>query len=135
MRTHVEFASTEFPPYPGEEEEINPDVFGKRLAKFLAGQLPSHGFAVAGIGVEDWGVQIDIEHSDFALWIGCANYQDFESGFLCFIEPSTPFVRKWFKKIPAKATVEQLASAIENILQTSGKTSRLRWWSEDEARR
>lgn len=135
MRTHVEFASTEFPPYPGEEEEINPDVFGKRLAKFLAGQLPSHGFAVAGIGVEDWGVQIDIEHSDFALWIGCANYQDFENGFLCFIEPSTPFVRKWFKKIPAKATVEQLASAIENILQTSGKTSRLRWWSEDEARR
>ena len=97
--------------------------------------MPLHGFTVAGVGIEDWGIRIDIRHGEFALWIGCANDQDIENGFLCFIEPSTTFVRKWFKKISTEKTVEQLASAIENALQASGKTSRLRWWSEDEARR
>jgi hypothetical protein len=44
MKTHLEFTSTEFPAYPGEDKEINPGIFGKRLAEFLAGNLPSHGF-------------------------------------------------------------------------------------------
>ena len=67
MRTHVEFVSTDFPAYPREDEEVNPDRFGKRLAEFFATQLPKHGFPVGSIGAEDWGRRVESENSAFPL--------------------------------------------------------------------
>ena len=133
MRTHVEFVSNEFPPCENEEEQINPGRYGKRLAEFLADGLASYGFKVVCIGAEDWGWMVELENEAFPLWIGCGNYEEFENGFLCFIEPSKPFVRKWFLKMETGPKVEQLATAIEAVLKGSGKVSQLRWWSESEA--
>ena len=132
MRTHVEFRSTGFRAYENEDEQINPGVFGKRLADFFAAGLPAQGFKVRCVGAEDWGWMVELENETFPLWIGCANYDEFENGFLCFIEPSKPFIRKWFKKIDTCATVERLALAIETLLLGSGQVSQLRWWSVDE---
>ena len=39
MKTHLEFTSSAFPAYPGEDKQINPGIFGKRLAEFLAENL------------------------------------------------------------------------------------------------
>ncbi len=135
MKSHLEFTSTAFPAYPGEDKEINPGIFGKRLAEFLAEGLREQGFKVLGVGPEDWGWMVEIENQEFPLWIGCANYEDNENGFQCFIEPSKPFVRKWFSKIETGPTVEKLAAALEAVLLQSGKVSQLRWLSDDEARR
>lgn len=132
MRSQFEFVSADFPPYPGEDQQINPGRYGLRLAEFLSRQLPAHGFPVLSVGVEDWGVRVELDNPDYPLWIGCGNYEEQEDSFLCFIEPSTPFVRKWFKKLPNAPTVERLATAIEAILQSSGKVSGLRWWSDNE---
>jgi hypothetical protein len=134
MKTHLEFTSTAFPSYPEEDKEINPGIFGKRLAEFLAEGLRKQGFKVLGIGAEDWGWMVEIENQAFPLWIGCANYEDGENGFQCFIEPSKPFVRKWFSKIETGPTVEKLAAALEAVLLQSGKVSGLHWLSDDEAR-
>jgi len=133
MRTHLEFTSTAFPAYPGEDKEINPGIFGKRLAEFLAEALPHKGFKVLCIGAEDWGWMVEIENKEFPLWIGCANYGESENEFQCFIEPSKPVVRKWFSKIETGLIVEKLAAALEAVLLQSGKVSRLRWLSDDEA--
>ena len=73
MRSHVEFISTEFPAYPNEKDEINPDRFGKRLAEFLSTQLPKFGFQVESIGAEDWGWMVELENESFPLWVGCGN--------------------------------------------------------------
>ena len=81
MRTHVEFTSTEFPAYPGEDKDINPGIFGKRLAEFLAEGLRKKGNKVLGIGAEDWGWMVEIENQEFPLWVGCANYEESENGF------------------------------------------------------
>jgi len=135
MRTHLEFSSTAFPAYPGEDKEINPGIFGKRLAEFLAEGLRKKGFKVLGIGAEDWGWMVEIENQQFPLWIGCANYDGTENEFQCFIEPSKPFVRKWFSKIETGPIVEKLSAALEAVLLRSGKVSELRWLSDDEARR
>lgn len=132
MRTHVEFCSDSFPAYPGEDEEVNPGRYGKRLAEFLAGQLPRYGFKVRGIGAEDWGWMVELENERFPLWVGCGNYEEGENAFLCFIEPSKPYVRKWLTKIPTSEVVERVATALEASLQGGGVT-RLRWWTEDEA--
>ncbi len=132
MRTHVEFGSTEFPAYQGEDEEVNPGRFGKRLAEWLATTLRAHGFKVMRVGAEDWGWRVDLENEGFPLWVGCGNYEEFENGFLCFIEPSKPFARKWLSKVDTSPTVERLASALEAALRQRDDVLRLRWWSDDE---
>jgi len=134
MRTQVEFVSADFPPYPGEEHDLNPGRYGIRLAELLAQELPAHGFPVESVTVEQWGVRIGLQNPGYPLWVGCGNYETYENGFLCFIEPAKPYVRKWFRKLPNAPTVERLATAIESILQDSGKVSQLRWWLENELR-
>jgi hypothetical protein len=134
MRTHAEFASTEFPAMPGEEEEINPGCFGRRLAEFVAAGLPAHGFKSKGMGPEDWGWRVDLENAAFPLWVGCGNYRDIDNGFLVFIDPSEPSITKWFKKIQTEPTIERLAGALEALLQQSGKVTRFRWWTDEESR-
>ena len=132
MRTHVEFASLEFPAYANESEEINGGRFGKRLAEYLAQRLPNYQFPVTGIFAEDWGWRIELKNDEFPLWIGCGNYDEFDNGFLCFIEPSKPFVRKWLSKVDTRPTIEKLAAAVEAVLRSGGEVSKLRWWSDDE---
>lgn len=134
MRTNVEFQSLAFPAV-GEDAGVNPGRYGKSLADFLSASLPRHGFAVKAVIAEDWGWRIDLRDEDFPLWIGCGNYDDFENGFLCFIEPSRPFVRHWLKRIETSSAIERLATALENILVSSGKVTRLRWWTEAEVQR
>lgn len=132
MKTHVEFASKLFPAEPGEDKVVNPGRFGKRLAEFLRQYLPIHGFVVKGIGPQDWGWRVELEHAAFPLWIGCGNYDEFQHGFLCFIEPSKPEIRRLFSKVDTTPTVEKLADALEQILRRNGQVSNLRWWAEDE---
>ena len=133
MRTHLEFRSSAFPADPGEEEEVNPGRHGKRLAEYLGTQLPKHGFATGQIYAEDWGWAVPIEHQAFNLWVGCGNYEEYPDGFLCFIEPSKPFVRRGlFKKVDTRADVERLANAIEFALKANADVHDLRWWTDTE---
>jgi hypothetical protein len=133
MRTHVEFLSIDFPSYENEDEQINPGRYGKRLADFLAEGLPAYGFKVMCVGAEDWGWMVELENDAFPLWVGCGNDEEVENGFLCFIEPSKPIVRKWLSKIDTTSTVERLAFAIEALLQGGGKVSKLCWMSTNHA--
>ena len=136
MRTHVEFRSDLFPPYPGEEDEINPNLWGKRFAEFLQLKLVEQGIAVGDQGdpfVEDWGVGFHIENTPFDMWIGCGRYQQWEDGYLVFIEPSKPTVRKGlFGKVDTRADVERVANAIDRILLEEPAIKDVRWWREDE---
>lgn len=135
MQTHLEFRSTAFPAYPREEDEINPGRNGKRLAEFLGEELRRSGFEVARLGAEDWGWRIDLRHDPFPLWIGCGNTEEYDDGFLVFIEPSQPVVRRWLKSIPTLETINRLANALEQIVEQSGKAHGLRWWTEAEKER
>lgn len=44
MKTQVEFRSFKFPPYEGEEYQINPGLWGKRLAEYLVQRLAEKRF-------------------------------------------------------------------------------------------
>ena len=39
MKTHIEFKSSAFPAYEGEDEEINPGRWGRRLAEYIKSKL------------------------------------------------------------------------------------------------
>jgi hypothetical protein len=70
LLTHVEFRSDRFPPYDGEEEQVNPGLWGKRLAEFLREGLRTAGIATEDPFAEDWGWVLPAVNETFPLWIG-----------------------------------------------------------------
>jgi hypothetical protein len=135
MKTHVEFRSSKFPPYEGEEDDINPDRFGRRVAEYLAEKLKAEGIATGEILCEDWGVVLPVVNEGFRLWIGVGNYGEGDDGFLCFIEPHTPTIRKWFKRIDTTPSVVPLQRAMEKILESDPDIHDVKWWTYDEFNR
>jgi hypothetical protein len=129
--THVEFRSDLFPPYEGEDEETNPGRYGKRLAEFLVAGLRKAGIACKEPGPEDWGWRIDVQNDAFALWIGVGVYEEYEDGFLCFIEPHAPIVKKLFKKIDTRGPVEAVQRALDAALQSEPGIRDVRWHTYD----
>jgi hypothetical protein len=133
LKTHVEFRSNQFPPYAGEADEVNPGIYGKRLAEFLARELASKGFAPLQPFAEDWGWVLPLKNDGFRLWIGCANYETAD-GFLCFIEPHQPAIRKspFLHKTDTSRQVGALQQALDEILAANPSIREKRWWTYEE---
>jgi len=132
MLTYVEFRSTSFPPYEGESDGINPGRFGRRLAEYLSGELRKREERVGELVPEDWGWVLPVENAGFDLWVGIGNYEEYDNGFLCFIEPHTDSVRKFFKKTPARDRVEELQKKIHAALEAHPDIRDVKWSSHDE---
>ena len=132
MLSHVEFSSSAFPAYENEEEEVNPGRYGKRAAEYIANTLREKGEPVEDIFAEDWGWTVPINNPEFRLWIGVGNYEEYEDGFLCFIEPHTPYLRKWFRKITTEERIGNLRQTLDAVLQENGEIRNIKWWTHDE---
>ena len=130
--THLEFRSDRFPPYEGEEDLVNPGLYGKRLAEFLRDELRKEGFEASEPFAEDWGWVVPVRNPEFHLWIGCGHYQEYPDGFLCFIEPHKPFIRRFFKKIDTSVRISALQSALDRILSEDSGVRAKRWWTYEE---
>ncbi len=134
MRTHLEFRSSAFPAYEGEEKQINPGRHGRRLAEFLHRSLAEQGVATEEIYPEDWGWAVPVVNKEFGVWVGCGNYDEYPDGYLCFIEPNKPIIRQWLiKKVDTTTTVERVASAMEKALMARSDVRDMRWWSPNES--
>jgi hypothetical protein len=73
----VEFKSASFPKYPNENEElVNDNCWGKRLAEYVNDHLPDYGVPTNGFLCEDWGWLVLLENPDFPMFIGCAAMDD-----------------------------------------------------------
>ena len=130
--TYVEFRSDNFPPYDGEEQQVNPNLWGQRLAEFLMDNLRQQGFECEEPFAEDWGWVVPVVNEGFRLWIGCGHYEEYPDGYLCFIEPHKPFVRRFFKKIDTRDRVAALQQALDEILTESSGIRAKRWWTHTE---
>jgi len=132
MLTHVEFISTAFPPYETEFEQVNPGRFGKRLAEFVATGLREQGEPVEELRCEDWGWVVPIAHEDFELWIGVGNFEESTNQFLCFIEPHSEQVRRWFKKVSTVERIDLLRSRFDAVLGSHEGIRDVKWSTHDE---
>jgi hypothetical protein len=133
MKTHVEFRSNKFPPYPGEEDQINPGLWGKRLAEYLVQKLGEKGIQTEGMIAEDWGWYVPVKNDGFRLAICCGHQDGNDDEFLCFTDPSTPIVRKLFKKIDATAPLTRLTDALQQILASDPEINDVAWTDSDFA--
>ena len=132
MLTHVEFRSDRFPPYEGEEEKVNPGLWGQRLAEFLRDRLRAEGFEAGEPFAEDWGWVVPIANWGFSLRIGCGHYQEYPDGYLCFIEPHKPFVRRFLKRIDTRETIAALQQSMDVVLTEDSGIRAKRWWTYEE---
>jgi hypothetical protein len=127
MKTQVEFRSSKFPPYEGEEEQINPGVWGKRLAEYLVQRLSEKGINAEEIFAEDWGWYISIQNEGFRPAICCGHQNGDDDEFLCFTDPSTPVAKKFFKKIVATEQLLSLTEALQQILSSDPEIRDVVW--------
>ena len=127
MKTRVEFRSRKFPPYAGEEELINPGLWGKRLAEYLVENLCEKGISTREIVAEDWGWYVPIKNEGFRLAICCGHQNGDDDQFLCFTHPSTPVVKKLFRKIDATPELTRLTEALQQILSSDPEITNVVW--------
>jgi len=120
------FNSSLFEIEPGEDKEINPGIYGKQLAEWLATRLKARGYDPQVIA-EDWGRCLMCSRDPFWLWIGCANLQDPDSTdenppkkediiWHCFVECEVPFWKRIFKKVNTEPYREKLCQDLSSIL-------------------
>jgi len=127
MMTQVAFRSKNFPPYDGEEAQLNPGRWGKRLAEYLVDKLRLHGIETEEIIAEDWGWYIPVSNEGFRLAVCCGHQNGDDDEFLCFSDPATPIIRKFFKKIDATHELMRVVAAMDNILSSDPGITDIEW--------
>lgn len=127
MQTSVEFRSAKFPPYEGEEDRINPGVWGQRLAEYLVAKLAEKGITAGPPIAEDWGWYIPLQHESQRLAICCSHQYGDDDQFLCFTDPRTPVLRKLFRKIDVTGSLTDLVQALREILSADPDITDIQW--------
>ena len=127
MKTQVEFRSAKFPPYEGEEERVNPGLWGKRLAEYLVQRLAEWGIKTGEMIAEDWGWYVPVENEGFRLALCCGHQDGDDDEFLVFTDPSAPIIKKLFKKIDATAELARLTEVLQEILSSDAEITDVVW--------
>jgi hypothetical protein len=127
VKTQVEFRSAKFPPYEGEEERVNPGLWGKRLAEYLVQRLAEWGIKTGEMIAEDWGWYVPVENEGFRLALCCGHQDGDDDEFLVFTDPSTPIIKKLFKKIDATAELTRLTEVLREILSSEAEITDVVW--------
>lgn len=123
------FKSSKFDIEPAEDEETNPRMYGRQLARWLKQRLEEKGYSVEDIINEDWGRCLMCSRDPFMLWVGCGNVTDDETTQLgdgpparddviwhCFATAEVFFWRRLFRRIETEPAVSKLYTDLGEIL-------------------
>ena len=132
MKTQVEFRSAKFPPYDGEQEQINPGLWGKRLAEYLSEKLAARGIETEEMIAEDWGWYLPVRSDGFRVALCCGHQDGPDDEFLIFTDPSTPIVKKLFRKIDVTAQLTRVTDELREILSSDPEITDVVWVEPDK---
>lgn len=145
MKTTVNFKSKAFPKYPNEDDEIvNANCWGKRLAEFIRDGLPRFGVQTTGILNEDWGWLVSTKNDAFPLWIGCGPVDDSaeEDGegqtagamqadeateFVVFVAAEPGLFQRLLRRVDTRPALEQATGALGRLLESSPDITDVMW--------
>jgi len=99
----------------------------------LVQKLSEKGIKTEEIIAEDWGWYVPVENEGFRLAVCCGHQDGDDDEFVCFTDPDTPIVKKFFKKIDARHNslgLRRRCSRFSLQIQKS-KT----WYGRDQANR
>lgn len=152
MKTTVNFKSKAFPKYPNEDDEVvNPNCWGKRLAEFIRDGLPRFGVQTTGILSEDWGWLVSTKNDAFPLWIGCgpvdasegeddegqavgATPADGVTEFVVFVAAEPGFLQRLLRRVDTKPALDRTAAALGRLLESSPDITDVVWSSNPRQR-
>jgi hypothetical protein len=128
------FKSTLFEIEAGEDDEINPGIFGRQLARWLKTKLQGQGYVVEDIINEDWGRCLMCQRTPFWLWVGVGNLYEgpFENPpqpqstpakqdvvWHCFVATELAFFMRLFgKRAEVDAARARLDATVRGILES-----------------
>jgi len=127
MKTFVRFRSSSFPAYPGEEDEINPGLWGRRLAEYLSKGLVERGLSPGEIVLEDWGCLVPVVADGEEMAVCCGHQDGDDDEFIVFTDPGRPFVRRWFRRVDVSQPLARLTEAIAYILARDPDVRDVEW--------
>ena len=90
-------------------------------------KLSENGIKTEEIIAEDWGWYIPIQNEEFRLAVCCGHQYGDDNQFLCFTDPSTPIVRRFFKKRDVTAELTKLTDAMREILASDSDIHDVVW--------
>jgi len=124
------FKSSKFEIERGEDEEINPRMYGRQLAVWLKARLEDRGYVVEDIINEDWGRCLMCGRDPFMLWVGCGSVTDCDTAqrgdnhpakedvvWHCFAAAEVFFWKRLFRKIEAGPAVANLYADLGHIIR------------------
>jgi hypothetical protein len=127
VKTQVEFRSSKFPPYEGEPETINPGVWGQRIAEYLVQKLAERGIKAGEWGAEDWGWYVPLRIDGVRIALCCGHQYGDDDQFLCFTDPRTPKIWRFFWKIDATPQFARLIETLQQILASDPEIRDVVW--------
>lgn len=127
VKTQVEFRSPKFPAFEGEEDGINPGVWGKRLVEYLAEHLSARGIPTGDAIAEDWGWYLPVPNDGFRLALCCGHQDGEDDEFVIFTDPSKPVVRRGFKKVDTAPALQRLTDVLQQILSADPDITDVVW--------
>lgn len=130
MKTFVEFRSKKFPAYEGEEDEINPGIWGRRLAEYLDENLEKTGIATHGIIQEDSGYHIGIVDDSCRISLFCGHQYGDDEQFIIFTDPKTPTFRRFFRSIDVTPQLSRVVNAVKAILEGDPDIRDMEWMEQ-----
>lgn len=87
METSVEFESQMFSAFLPDDAQVNPGVYGAKLAFWLSQQLAQRGMLSSYPQYEDWGWFIEYSTEDQCeYWLCCANRNGAQDKWRCYLE-------------------------------------------------
>ena len=90
-------------------------------------KLSEKGIKTEEIVAEDWGWYIPVENEGLGLAVCCGHQDGDDDEFVCFTDPGTPIVKKFFKKIDAMAPLTRLTEAMQQILSSDPEIKDAVW--------
>ncbi len=118
MTRYIHFYSERFKPDPGEDDEVNPGIYGKKLAAWLIDNLPKNGIKTNRMYPEDWGWEIDISKESIKGYVGVRNIDGTENEWVVFIDIRNKIIKKLLGKSQNEGKeIEAVLKGLEKILR------------------
>jgi hypothetical protein len=115
---------------PGEDEEVNPRMYGRQLAAWLKVQLDQRGQPIDCVVAEDWGRCLMVDGPEpFSLWVGCGSAVDYDTAkegdppppkesivWHCFAQAELTLWQRYVKRLDPTSALEKLDGDLREIL-------------------
>jgi hypothetical protein len=115
----LEFESSAFPVIPGEDEEINPGIYGKALAQWLAEQLRAAGYSPGEVIAEDFGWCVPVKSEPHSLYVACASTEERPNHWRVFAFTEGGMMARLLGKDRSAETLSTLFAALRRCLESA----------------